>query len=612
MADETAVKEPEVKHGKSGRRRWWLYGVVTLGVLCILAGIGYAVVVSKIRSGLESFVSKSFDGELSIRRVYYRPPFGAVLVDVRIVKRDPAGGEREVFRASRVDVRLRKRPDGNGPVLIKSLEVSDPVVALVREPPPVRAEVVELSPVPQPAGATQPVVVEACPPPAPAEPMPKISDKVQISRLRVDRGTLRYEDRGRPDAPPMVAGGIQLELGSGGEGGAQPFTVLLDSGGAKVAAKGDFQPDDLVLAVSEASAEVKSDSGAIGRDGTSPLPPAVMEAVRKAKLAGDFKVQGRARVSLRDPANSTFAVTAEVTGGAAGVPDTRTAFHDAHIKLVCDNSPLVAASPNSPTTGPSSPPAPSPAGGGGAVPDAPPVHVKLLACRAGCGQDTIVLNEGAEFSRDPVHDGWKLAGLAGSIQTPRTGAPSAPQPVVGGLEHKGGPPPEGRFDFSGTAGGPVNLPPGKNWNELAHYELIAFPRDAVFRPNHWPLPIDHIGGGGSIRVADGVVTFRDLTGTYGGDKLNLLTARIPIPRNVSDLWLFETRVEEIAGTLTCYQPGPEYPPGLKSTIDQLRPEGTFDLSGRFTLRHDKPTVWRPSRRTITTSSSAPTARPRSA
>src|SRR5690242_473044 len=93
------------------RRQRWVYGIM-IGVGALAAGVLIlnALIVSRIRSELASLVREQLGGELKGVGVVYRPPYGTVLRNVRVVTRDPAGGERDLLRADRVDLRLEKRP----------------------------------------------------------------------------------------------------------------------------------------------------------------------------------------------------------------------------------------------------------------------------------------------------------------------------------------------------------------------------------------------------------------------------------------------------------------------------------------------------------------------
>ncbi len=125
------------------------------------------------------------------------------------------------------------------------------------------------------------------------------------------------------------------------------------------------------------------------------------------------------------------------------------------------------------------------------------------------------------------------------------------------------------------------------------YEVLAFPRDLAVKIASFPQAIEHIDGG-QVHIDNRSISLRDMAGDYGGDRIVLSSARIPIPDDISQLWTIETRAEEIAGTLTCRQPGPVYPQGIQGTFASLRPEGTFAIgNGRLTLNYRVPQSGKP-------------------
>jgi hypothetical protein len=366
---------------------------------------------------------------------------------------------------------------------------------------------------------------------------------------------------------------------AGGDG-TYAFAATAGEGATEVKATGRLQPDDLRLDLEKLVASVSLASG----QNTDVLPAPVRGVIDRYHLGGTFDVQGTARVPLRRISESSYEATLQVSDGAGVLARSDTLIDKVHLAIAIDSAPMPAdadltegSRPRPPPTRPATKPSTQPPA------RFPPLHVRLLPCGGRCGESTLALDEG-EFWLDPTRRAWKLVHFAGLLRgledLGSEGHNVQLERIVDRLQLRG------QLAFTAAASGPTVIPPGQTAKDLVRYEVLAFPDKFAFRPRRWPLPIEGISGG-SIRAEKGVVHLTALAAQYGGDRLLLKSARIPLPEAISDLWALETHLEDIDGTLTCFRPNPPYPGGLADKVALLRPEGTFRLGGRYTINHHR-------------------------
>jgi hypothetical protein len=574
-------------------RRWPRIACIVGALLLAGAGVAYLLIVHAIRSQLESLVSTSVDAQLQEASVSWLPPYGIVVRDARIIRGDGRGGSIELFHADRIEAKLGGIPHSGKPVIIESLLVRGPSVHLLSTE--------------QQAGPP-PGVIGSSNSPAPPT---KWSDQVQVGQVHIEGGSLFYQDRNDPGVPDLAVKNINLTAGPpASPGAAHQFDVTARDGSTHLHATGSIQPDEMLIGIDDIALDVRLDPAA----SQSALPQPLSDWAKRFGIAGALALHGKGRLPCQSPQLSTFDGTVEVSNASAAWPELPWPIEKAHVKLECDTEPAPATQP------------------AGTNPVPPGLHVRLAAGDAFFGGVGLHLDSG-DFREDHAAGAWKLTQLAGHVagvaeatsqpasalvfhQSSTDGSQRSPtglQPARGDMPRLGvsrqtksdgsqaspttnpadEPPLRGRIDFTGTASGPIPGPDRRPAANDLHYELLAFPRDLALKIKSFPLPIEHIDGG-QIRVVNGAVSLRDMAGDYGGDRIILNSARIPIPDQTSELWQLETRIEEITGTVTCYQPGPVYPEGIQSTLAELRPEGTFAIgNGRLTLNYRLPQSGKP-------------------
>jgi hypothetical protein len=197
----------------------------------------------------------------------------------------------------------------------------------------------------------------------------------------------------------------------------------------------------------------------------------------------------------------------------------------------------------------------------------------------GMDGSTVLALDGGKFATEPKDTEWRLTEVRGRLD------------VGGGITALDRVKLRGRFNFTGGASGPMQMPKDATLLSVVDHEYVVYPVDASIQPPSYPSPVDHINGG-PIRFQGGVLRFENLNANYGGDKVVLSEAHVTLddPRQkvaLHDLRR-QVRVEGIIGSLICRQPGPTYPAGLGKVIAQLRPSGPFAIAGWYGINRKMP------------------------
>jgi hypothetical protein len=125
--------------------------------------------------------------------------------------------------------------------------------------------------------------------------------------------------------------------------------------------------------------------------------------------------------------------------------------------------------------------------------------------------------------------------------------------------------------------------------QAADYTAVLRPAGVRVLPPKFPLPLEDVGGPDAvIEVKPGVVVMENLAARYGADEVLVRSARIPIPLRLRDL-KDSFAVEEIAGRVVFHRPNSPYPGEFNKVIEQLRPDGPFEVGGSFVRINRVPT-----------------------
>jgi hypothetical protein len=138
----------------------------------------------------------------------------------------------------------------------------------------------------------------------------------------------------------------------------------------------------------------------------------------------------------------------------------------------------------------------------------------------------------------------------------------------------------GKVAITGKASGPWHAI--KPWWEAVDHDVEIRARDFAFWPRKFPQRVEHINGE-PARIAHGVVTFHNLTGAYGPDKLELRSARLDLRELPARL-----AFREIDSTVAFAGKPNEYSPKLQKTLDMLAPAGPIIIGGDWvSVRTDR-------------------------
>lgn len=281
----------------------------------------------------------------------------------------------------------------------------------------------------------------------------------------------------------------------------------------------------------------------------SQLPMSDRARARVMEFApnGNIVASGWAQIPWQDVKHSTYQFNIDLTEGSARVKDVRRSFDRGKGHLLLQSG----------------------AEGG-------PFEAALDQFEIAAGTAQIRVG-GGKLTIWPARQQWQLAEVVGSVVMGRE------LPVS--LERSGwffeqadfhGP-----VEFTAAAKGPTHLTPGNPLESIEHTVLV-YPHGLRLKPSNFSEPIENVVGG-PIAFRGGAVTFQNLSGTCGGDKLLLRGARLTLWDSRRKIKLDDLRTqikfEELAGAVILNRPVTPYPGALGKTIAQLRPAGSFVIGG---------------------------------
>jgi hypothetical protein len=428
----------------------------------------------------------------------------------------------------------------------------------------------------------------------------RLSDLFRLRRFALTGGELVYEDLTRPDCAPMVWKGLHLDLSTMPQSNAvYGYDLHVDDlPTAKVDAKGAFNIDDLTLAVQELGLRVE-----VAPDGQeSKLPSVLQEIVRANAIRGKLEISGEATVPLLKTSTARFDVVLDLPGVTARVPQWNATLDRMVLKVRCSSDALghegATSQPSTQimvaSTTPTTPTAPA------TQPEqaSPPIHVAIQLLDAGCGDTSLRIEKGVALV-DPISATWRVRNLLGTL-TIGGNYNSLPTEVQKLLEHLGC---RGKLEFTVAGKGPLKPPPGTRPADSIQYELVAVPREFSMKPTKFPRPIEKISG--TIYVVPGLVRLQNMEGVYGGDRLFVNAARLPLAEIRREIQINEISgsidfgaagglaarapsFEKDTGSKLPMPPIPAYPPPLDKILDALRPGGMYTVGGSFVIHPKQP------------------------
>lgn len=557
------------------RRRWQRVLVCVLPLLVVAWFAVPQLFVPTIRAKLQGMIAGHLDARLDIGRMMYAPPFGVRCRDVRLVSNAALpgwAGNVELLRVAKLDLKLARLPFRKGPLVIQNITVTDPEVHLIRTEdgriiglhnimrpgapttatdPDESAAATQAATRPSTQATTRPGLALEDPEEAQeGAAQAKLSDMFELRHFGIKGGRIVYEDRSRPGLPPVVWKGLDVGMETSARSKAV-YGYTLDArnaGLAKLSSTGAFDLDALLVEMGSLRVEART----AYTDDQSPLPAQVQRALRDYRVEGRVMVDAAGTFPLRDPRASVYQATVTLVDASGYSPEWDAALDRLSVKLSTDNRGGREL-------------------GDRASAERAPIRVRVEALDAASGDTTYRLdNAEVVFDRDART--WGLSEVSGRVVLggERNVLPKQSRPILSGMDARG------RVDFTLAANGRLSARPGEYVLAPEDVALLAYPRDVSFRPRNWPAAIERLGGGGTVRKDRGsrVVAFRNLTFGYGGDAVELTSARLPLPPELKDLRR-QTRLEEISGTIDFRRPGPPYPGGFGKVVAALRPVGSF-------------------------------------
>lgn len=286
-------------------KRWLIIGATILAVV-ILAGIALSRTASPLlREKLQSLARTHLDATLEMADLSYRFPYTIRLRDARLTSNDQrSDGFRTLAVASAV-LTLDALPFGEGPLLIRNIELDRPTLQIVRTAP---AE--------QPA-STAATAASSRPVLTPVEQR-RLSDLFRLRRLVLRAGAVEYEDQTRADLPPMVWSDLSTDLHIDPQSVSRYAYRLTTAAPplADLSADGTFDIDNLVLSVDRCALSARIDSTA----STSPLPAVFSRFIQTYQIGATLKLTGSGRFPMRDLDAGSFASSIDLDDGQLRVP----------------------------------------------------------------------------------------------------------------------------------------------------------------------------------------------------------------------------------------------------------------------------------------------------
>ena len=529
---------------KRNSRRPLIYG----SLLILLAGIYFgasSLVAGIIGRRLQGMVAANLNAELKIGGVRYHFPYGVTVIDASMTAFGPDHLPLELFQVQQIDLQLAELPGRDRPLLIEKLILKGPSIHLVKTGQGIVGQ--------------QGLVKKEGSKEAQAPLKNKLSEVFRLRRFAIDRGKILYEDRTRPTAKPMVWTGLHIDLNTTLHTGAVYGYHLIanDAPLAELAASGSFDIDNLTLVIQDLAFKVQ-----VGKHSSEEkLPSALQDILRANHIEGTLKISGQATVPLRATAATKFDVRLDLPGVTANLPQWGASLDRMVLKLHCSSEIMpIEDGGLQPSTLP-------------AVKDAktPPLTVAIDLLDAGSGDTTIHIEKGVA-QVDQANGLWKVRDLLGmlTIGGNYDSLPTELQKLFEQLRC------HGKLQFTVAAAGPIKPAAGMKWADTINYELVAFPREFSIQPDQFPLPIEKLSG--SIHLMPGLVRLENLDALYGGDKLFVAGARLPLARIDREI-----RLNEVNGSVN-FGPPQHYPPLLEKILAPLNPGGFYTLAGNLAIR----------------------------
>jgi hypothetical protein len=554
---------------------------ITAGLMGVLYVFGPIIAAPYIQQRLQNMVSDHLWAELKIGKLSYHFPFGVRLRDAALVARDGKGATVDLIRAKEVELSLAEIPRKKRPLIIRRVSIVEPSVHFLMTDDGLvggkrLVKTFEERIASEEARTGEKVEIE------PTDKH-KPSDFFRLRRFEVRDAKVMFQDRrGGNELPWVVWDKLGADLNIDEAVGSKYAYVLAANNAPLVTGevRGQFDVDAGVIEVDRFAMGFK-----VERDKPqSQLPPRLQGVLERYHVAGGLTLSGKAHVEVRAPEANTYEAVLDLPRASARLSEAEATADWVSAKIQFASADREAARqelrrPVTLTTMPvvtdraTSRPSREVAA---KVAKQSPVVVKIERFEAGTG-DTVLRVEKGEAVVDPEAAQWRVKDLLCRLEIgdDRSGLPSKVERALDRFRVTG------KMQMTATAAGPLRPVQGKRVMDQVEYQVIAYPRDLAILPPKWERPFTNVSG--TVRANQEAISFENVEGRYQGDRYFVESARIPmdgIERVV--------RVNEIVGTIQPTGKVEDYPKPFEFVAQQLRPSGTWFVTGFFARRKGLP------------------------
>ncbi len=529
-------------------RRWWLKILAISSAAILLAALTASLILGRIfRNHLADALDQQMGATLETRAVFYRPPFGLILLSPRITLPGPSGEPIEIFSANRVVLRLARMPHAHETLLVRSLSLHRPVVRLVKTSQGwlFRTEDARANSARKEADELKA---------SPAEKQ-RPSDLFRLDDFSMSDARLVYSDHTQSESSERtIIQGLSAAIHPDGKSKSAYSCRLWGAGPAQLKTSAAIDIDDRSADIDElrwefdlGQATLLSISGKTGNQASG-------------HVDGNLRIEVRGHFGMDDRSRDDLEGSFELKDGSAHLPAWKLDVEKAAFKVrVLAKAPVAQSN------------------AGHSV-----ASITIQSASAVAAGITTNLTGGVLSIGEDGH--WKLEDLLGSLLADRASRLESfdgQYGLLAALMQRAQA--RGKAEFTAAANGPLCAVRTLDDLKDFHWRLIAYPRNVAFKTPKFSVPLDHVGGGGTVEVRDGIVELKNLTANYGPDQYVLDRARVILfdPARHIQLADLKERVkfEEISGGIVYHQPGPTYPGRFGKVLAQLLPAGAFAVDG---------------------------------
>lgn len=567
-------------------RKWW----VILGSVAVLLGLVYLVLpmilAPILRQRLQGMVSKHLNAQLTMDRLSYHFPYGLNLHNAALIAWDETGQKIDLLRVKELDLHLAKLPLGGGPLVFKRIIIKRPSAHLIlKETGLLGARGLVKKEAEEEASDEGEEAKGGAPSKRPKKEKP--SDYFRLRRFEIHDGQIVFEDRrARSNRPPLTWKNLTVALDTEpASGSLYAYQLSANNAGLATAnARGKVDVDTAVLDVEKFVLGVKVERGRRQEQ----LPPSWQEILQRYDVEGAITYDGSATVPLKDPAQSRYRATLELTSGSAKVSagpgrvdrlaikarmasERRAAATQELSRPIVASKTAVAATRRAPTeVDPST-----------VHPKQPPMTVQLDLLEVGT-KDTLLHVEKGEATIDTASDQWRVKNLLCQLELgqDRSGLPSRIEKALKELELSG------KLKMTATAAGPLRPAPGTRMMDQVDFQVVAYPRDWVVKPRRWSKPFTNVSG--TVHASRDALALENVAAQFEGDKFFVTAARIPLA-HIED----ELRIDEISGSMQLTGRVEDYGKPFEFIAHRIKPGGTWYALGYLHRKYHQPPGTKP-------------------